>query len=193
MTEMTLPQEATLIKSAEIAVFLNCHRLRALWPHYSGLAIKNELFHSSGNYEACLSVLYALGTQLYHPLQIASSSSTQRGSPWFLLVAVGVLSLIQLFISTHPLTPLSPQRMSWSLKTYPDWSASGFRGSKAWERLTGQVIVTLFLRSSFLIWFPQFFLTGTFYVLNPTGKQLFYESAWKSLLHSGTAAFGCFQ
>lgn len=39
---------------------------------------------------------------------------------------------------------------------------------------------------------PQIFLTGTFYVLNQTGKQLFYESAWKSLLHSETAAFDCF-
>lgn len=85
MTEMVLPQEAMLIKSAGCTVFLNCHRLRHLWPHYSGLAIKNQLFHSSGNYEACLSVLYTLGTQLYHPLQI--TSSTQRGSPWFSLSA----------------------------------------------------------------------------------------------------------
>lgn len=29
-------------------------------------------------------------------------------------------------------------------------------------------------------------------MLNPTGKQLFYESAGKSLLHSGRAAFDCF-
>lgn len=29
-------------------------------------------------------------------------------------------------------------------------------------------------------------------MLNQTGKQLFYESAWESLLHSETAAFDCF-
>lgn len=29
-------------------------------------------------------------------------------------------------------------------------------------------------------------------MLNQTGKQLFHESAWKSLLHSETAAFDCF-
>lgn len=129
MTEMVLLQEVMLIKVLRCAVFLNCHRLRALWPRYSGLAIKNELFHSSGNYEACLSVLYALGIQLYHPLQITWSTNTQRGCPWFCLSACGGGGFVphQLLISTH----LNLQKMSWSLKTFPEWSASGFRGSKA--------------------------------------------------------------
>lgn len=110
----------------------------------------------------------------------------------FLLVAVGVLSFIQLLISTHPLTPWTHRECNDPWRLIQTGLQVASEVQKLWERLTGQVIVTLFLRSSFLILFPQIFLNGTCYVLNQTGKQLFYESAWKSLLHRETAAFDCF-
>lgn len=174
-------------------VFLNCNRLRTLCPCYSGLTIKNEFFHSSGNYEACLSVLYALGTQLYHPLQITSSSSTQRGSPWFCLSACGSGGFVphpaaDLYSSPYPSEPTENVMIPEDLVFQIGLQVAS-EVQTLWERLTGQVIVTLFLRSAFLIWFPQFFLTEVFYVLNQTGKQLLYESARKSLLHSETAVW----
>lgn len=139
-------------------------------------------------------MLYAVSTQLYPPLQITSSSSTQRGSPWFCLFAWlwqwGFCPSSSCSCLPIPLPPWTHRECHdpWRLIQTGLQTASEIQ--KLWERLTGQVIVTL--RSSFLIWFPQIFLTGTFYVLNQTGKQLFYESAWKSLLHSETAAFDCF-
>lgn len=50
-----------------------------------------------------VSVLYAVGTQLYHPLQITSRSSTQRGSPWFCLSACGSGGFVP-----HPAAHLYP-------------------------------------------------------------------------------------
>lgn len=137
--------------------FLNCHRLELFGQITLVWQLKMSCSMSSGNNEAGLSMLYALCPLLYHRHQLTSNSSTAEGfSAYLCLSTCGSTGFVLLYPVAHLHLTSQTYRDCihlWRFVLFQIGLKVASEDPKLGERLTGQVLVTLFLWSSFLIWF----------------------------------------